>query len=103
MVVPTVINRRGAAEPRRRDRGTSQVKYNKGDEQFDVGLASAIFAIDSLVSAPQFTNAELVTVDHPRADQQCLPHPRLLAAFAVFAGQGTEAKLLRRWQSESGD
>jgi hypothetical protein len=71
----------------RRDRGTSQVKYNKGDEQFDIGRASAIFAMDSLVCAPQFTNAELVKVDHPRADQRCLHHPQLLASFAVFAGQ----------------
>ena len=33
---------------------SSQVKYNKCDEQFDIGLASAIFAMDSLVCAPQF-------------------------------------------------
>src|ERR1700736_3879440 len=83
--VPTAINSCGATEPRRRDRdrGTSQVKYNNGDELF----SRAIFAMDSLVCAPQFTSAELVKVDHPRADQRCLHHPQLLASFAVFAGQ----------------
>ena len=60
---------------------------HRDDEQFDIGLASATSAMDFLVCAPQFTKAELVKVDHPRADQRCLHHPQLLASFAVFAEQ----------------
>jgi hypothetical protein len=58
------FNSCGATEPRRRDRGTSQVKYNKGDEQFDIGPG-----IGNLRHA--LSRLRALKVDHPRADQRC--------------------------------